>query len=219
MSSYKNAIDSKTAHINTLRAVIILLILVVFYISYGWSKAPERLTIDIPPDLRSGVSQPADHKHPANVFAFGQYVYQALNTWQTSGKIDYKANIHSLQCYLTPEFRQNLETDYEQRVIERSIERTRNVIPIAGREYDNRRIFIQNQNSWVGFYDLNMVERINGEIVRNLFAQYSLKIIRYNQNPSCNPFGLAIAGFHKAPARLEGFLQNNIAELGVTPSE
>lgn len=219
MSSYKNAIDSKSAHINTLRGVILLLICVIFYIANGWSKAPESLTIDIPPDLRSGVSQPHSHKHPPNVFAFGQYVFQALNTWQTSGTDDYMANIYALQCYLTPDFRQTLETDYQKRLANRSLNRTRNVVPIAGREYDNRRIFIQNENSWVGFYDLNLVERISGEVVRNLFAQYSLKIVRYNQSPGCNPFGLAIAGFHKSPARLEGFLQDEVGINGANADE
>lgn len=216
MSKYQSAIHGRDAHILTLRGVIALLVVVILYIGHGWSKSPENLTIDIPPDLRSGISQPADHKHPANVYAFGLYVWQQLNNWPSIGETDYPQRIDTLRCYLTPDFKQTLEVDFSKKAENSELSRQRHLLEIPGRHFNEKRIYIENDQSWVGFYDINLVETYNNEIIKDIFAQYSLRIVRYNQNPSCNPFGLAIDGFYKRPVRLEGFKQesSNVASTG-----
>lgn len=207
MSRFKSANDSKSAHINTLRAIIGVLVLFIFYILHGWSKAPEKITVDYPPDLRGWTSLPVGHKHPPNVYAFGLYIYQQLNNWPANGVDDYPMRINELGCYFTHDFKQLLETDLEKKRQQGTLGRTRQIMQIPGREYDNRRVMIESDSSWIAFFDLNLVETLKNETIKNLFAQYSIRIVRYHQNPTCNPFGLAIDGFLRRPARLEGFLQ------------
>ena len=217
MSNYKSAVHGRDAHIMTLRGVIGCLIITILYIANGWSKSPERLIVDIPPDLRSGTSMPADHKHPANVYAFGLYIFQQLNNWPKSGEEDYANRIDTLTCYLTPDFKQTLEVDMSEKAVNSELSRKRYIQEIPGRQFSSKRVFIENDASWVSFYDINLTETYNNEIIKNIFAQYSLRIVRHNVNPECNPFGLAVDGFYARPARLEGFKQETqLTQLGGT---
>ena len=54
MSKYLYALAGRDKHILSLRIVIVALVVLLIFIVWGWKSAPDKLTIHIPPDLRSG---------------------------------------------------------------------------------------------------------------------------------------------------------------------
>ena len=136
MSRYKSALNGRDAHIITLRFVILVLFVLLLYIAHGWSKAPERITVDIPPDLREGASMPVNYKNPSNVYAFGLYIFQQLNNWPKSGDADYYNRIQTLQCYFTPDFMQTLELDLSKKEALGQLGNKRTISEIPGRHYE-----------------------------------------------------------------------------------
>lgn len=82
---YHKAMDIQQAHINTLRGVIVAQMIVIGALWYGWQSAPRDLTVHLPPDIRAGTSLgPARCRQ--SVYAFGQYIFQQLNRWETDGQ-------------------------------------------------------------------------------------------------------------------------------------
>ena len=74
MRRYRYEIDNVRAHLRSLWAVIAKQVLVITALWFGWSRAPERLTVHIPPDLRSGATLAVDEVSPSNVYAFAFYI-------------------------------------------------------------------------------------------------------------------------------------------------
>lgn len=54
MSRFRNEVAHLQAHVRTLRMASGALFLVTLLLGAGWWSAPSRLTISVPPDLRSG---------------------------------------------------------------------------------------------------------------------------------------------------------------------
>lgn len=203
MAKTKKALDGRDSHIRTLRGVIAVLILIIAYSQWGWSQAPKQIRVDIPPDLRSGSSMGINERHPFNVYSFGIYIWQQINNWPVSGELNYKQNLHKLSCYITPKFKQALEQDYIEKGRRAELKRTRGLQEMYGRPYTPKRVWVESQDSWVAYYDVSIKETYRGETVKDIFARYPLRIIRYDNNPECNPWGLAIDGFYENPKRLE----------------
>lgn len=102
MSRFRHALAERDNHILTLQAVIVLLCLCLAGVGYGWYRAPQKLTLWFPPDLRSGSTRPWWEVPPASVYAFTFYIFQQLNRWPDNGEEDYLHNLRSLRAYLTP---------------------------------------------------------------------------------------------------------------------
>lgn len=209
MSRQKKALDGRDAHIFTLRALIVILALGMFGSIIGWQGAPERIKIDIPPDLRSGSTRGIAERHPFNIYSFGYYIFQQLNNWPVDGKKDYKERIHQLSCYITPEYKAWLERDYDRRIKNHELNRTRAAQEMPDRPYKPNRIYAESGDSWVAYYDLNIKETFRGEKVKDIFARYPVRVVRWDVDPECNLWGLALDGYYKTPSRLEGHLQED----------
>ncbi|WP_163288462.1 DUF2895 family protein, partial [Enterobacter hormaechei] len=54
MSKFRHALQNRDQHILTLRMICGVLVLCLFVAFAGWMRAPAKLTIHNPPDLRSG---------------------------------------------------------------------------------------------------------------------------------------------------------------------
>ena len=132
MARLKKALDGRDSHILTLRILIGILAIALFYSIAGWKAAPEHIKIDIPPDLRSGSTRGIQERHPFNVYAFGYYIFQQMNNWPVEGVEDYKKQINRLSCYITPRFKGELERDYEQRLKRHELNRTRALQEMPG---------------------------------------------------------------------------------------
>ena len=209
MARLKKALDGRDSHILTLRILIGILAIALFYSIAGWKAAPEHIKIDIPPDLRSGSTRGIQERHPFNVYAFGYYIFQQMNNWPVEGIEDYKKQINRLSCYITPRFKGELERDYEQRLKRHELNRTRALQEMPERPYTNKRVYVESGDSWVAFYDVNIKETFRSEIVKDIFVRYPVRIVRWDVDPECNLWGLALDGFYKNPKRLEGNQQEN----------
>ena len=203
MSKVKRALDSKDSHIKTLRIVIAILTLIIAYSQWGWSQAPKNITVDIPPDLRSGSSRLIGEKHPYNVYSYGLYIWQQINSWPVSGEEDYKKNIERLSCYITPKFKAELLQDYNDKGRRAELKRTRYIQEMHGRGYQPERVFIESKDSWVAYYDIGIKESYRGQKIKDIYARYPLRIVRMDANPECNPWALAIDGIYEKPKRIE----------------
>ena len=209
MARLKKALDGRDSHILTLRILIGILAIALFYSIAGWKAAPEHIKIDIPPDLRSGSTRGIQERHPFNVYPFGYYIFQQMNNWPVEGVEDYKKQINRLSCYITPRFKGELERDYEQRLKRHELNRTRALQEMPDRPYTDKRVYVESGDSWVAFYDVNIKETFRSEIVKDIFVRYPVRIVRWDVDPECNLWGLALDGFYKNPKRLEGNQQEN----------
>ena len=79
MRRYRYEIDNVRAHLRSLWVIIGVQIVVILALWFGWSQAPQRLTVHVPPDLRSGATLAVDEVPPANVYSFAFYIFQQLN--------------------------------------------------------------------------------------------------------------------------------------------
>lgn len=208
MSRIKKALDGRDSHIFSLRVLLGVLVIALFFTMSGWKASPEHIKIDIPPDLRSGSTRGIKERHPFNVYAFGYYIFQQMNNWPVKGVDDYKKQINRLSCYITPRFKGELERDYEQRLRRHELNRTRALQEMPGRAYNEKRVYTESGDSWVAFYDVNVKETFRSEIVKDIFVRYPVRVVRWDVDPECNLWGLALDGFYKNPKRLEGHQQD-----------
>lgn len=211
MATVKRALDGRDAHILTLRVVIFVLVTVIAYTMWGWSEAPKRIKVDIPPDLRTGSSRGIEERHPYNVYGFGLYIWQQLNNWPVSGDKDYTDNIAKLTCYITPRFKADLVRDYEQKARRSELRRTRALQEMFDRPYVPKRVWIESGDSWVSYYDVSIKESYRGETVKDIYVRYPIRVVRWDTDSECNPWGLALDGFYEDPKRLDGRATDELA--------
>ena len=77
------------------------------------------------------------------------------------------------------------------------------------RPYTPKRVYTESNDSWVAFYDVNVKETFRSEIVKDIFVRYPIRLVRWDVDPECNLWGLALDGFYKQPRRLEGAIVEN----------
>lgn len=209
MGRVKKALDGRDSHIMTLRITIGVLLLACIGMYAGWKSAPEHIKIDIPPDLRTGSTRGIDERHPFNIYAFGIYIWQQLNNWPVEGTKDYEERINALSCYLTPSFKAYLDADYDNRRRRHELTRVRHIQEMPDRPYTPKRVYVESSDSWVVFYDINVNESLKGSPVKDVFIRFPLRIVRWDVDPECNLWGLALDGFYKQPSRLEKSKQDD----------
>lgn len=203
MSRFRNALANQAAHIATLRVSALTLLGLNLMLAFGWYSAPKELIVHLPPDLRSGSTRKLSDVPAHSVYAFAFYLFQQLNRWPVNGEVDYPNRIHSFAQYLTPEFAEALQADFESKRAQRELQnRQRAVHEVPGRVYESRRVKIESTDSWVVYLDLQILETYRGETIKNTAVRYPLRVVRYDVDPEQNPFGLALAGFETAPERL-----------------
>ncbi|WJV25625.1 PFL_4703 family integrating conjugative element protein [Pseudomonas chlororaphis] len=206
MSRFKNEVAHLSAHVKTLRIGVGALFVLLLVVSGGWWSAPRDLTIHVPPDLRSGSTRKWWEVPPESVYAFTYYIFQQLHRWPTNGEEDYPRNLHALSGYLTPACRAYLQQDFESRRVAGELrQRVRGVYEIPGRGYGddpNLRVKVLSDKDWIVTLDLNADEYYGSEPVKRALVRYSLKVVRSDQDPERNPFGLALDCYSQPPQRI-----------------
>ncbi|MEQ8233115.1 MAG: TIGR03746 family integrating conjugative element protein [Gammaproteobacteria bacterium] len=204
MRRYRYEIDNVRAHLRSLWAVIAIQVLVIAALWFGWSRAPERLTVHIPPDLRPGAVLAVDEISPPNVYAFAFYIFQQLNRWPEDGASDYGRAIFRVSPYLTPRYRADLIAELEQKGRQGELAyRVRGVQEIPGHGYEERRVDLLNEATWIVWLDLDLLESVKGMTVKRTAIRYPLRVVRYAVDLETNPWGLALDGFGaEGPRRL-----------------
>ncbi|UOB57007.1 TIGR03746 family integrating conjugative element protein [Burkholderia pyrrocinia] len=206
MSRFKNEVAHLSAHVKTLRIGACALFVLLLVLSAGWWRAPRDLTIHVPPDLRSGSTRKWWEVPPESVYAFTYYIFQQMHRWPTDGEQDYARNLHALSAYLTPACRAYLQQDFESRRTAGELrQRVRGVYEIPGRGYGDdpsERVKVMSDRDWIVTLDLNADEYYGAEPVKRAQVRYSLKVVRYDQDPERNPFGLALDCYSQPPQRI-----------------
>ena len=203
MSRYRKIVDDQSAHIRTLRVLLLGVFGLNLILAFGWYRAPKSLIVHQPPDLRSGSTRRAIDVPAHSVYAFALYLFQQVNRWPVNGEEDYWNRIHNFSAYLTPEFAEALKIDFSTKQTRRELQdRQRAVYEVPGRVYEASRVTIESRDSWVVSLDLQIVESFRGETIKNTAVRYPLRVVRYDVDPELNPFGLALAGFVAPPERL-----------------
>jgi integrating conjugative element protein (TIGR03746 family) len=204
MNRYRHEIDNVRAHLRTLWAVIGLEALIIAALWYGWSEAPKELTVHVPPDLRSGATLAVNEVPPANVYAFGFYLFQQLNRWPEDGARDYGRAIFRISPYLTPKYRAELIADLDLKGRKGELAyRVRGVQGIPGHGFAERRVDMLGNGVWVVWLDLDLFESVKGMTVKHTAIRYPLRVVRHAVDLEANPWGLALDGFAgEGPRRL-----------------
>lgn len=207
MSRFKNEVNHLQSHVKTLRIVITAILLLATFMGVGWFRAPQNLTIHVPPDLRSGSTRLWWDVPPESVYTFGFYIFQQMNRWPTDGEVDYSRNIFALSAYLTPSCRTFLDQDFRIRQDNGELrKRVRGIYEIPGRGYgDNptERVKQLSRDEWLVTLDVAADEYFGAEQVKRALVRYPLKIVRMDVDPEKNPFGLALDCYSSAPQRIE----------------
>ncbi|MCP4305812.1 MAG: TIGR03746 family integrating conjugative element protein, partial [bacterium] len=154
MSRLRNQIDATRAHVQSLWAIIVILCGLLLYALTGWVQAPDRITLHYPPDLRAGAVLSIREVPAPNVYAFTYYLFQQLNHWPEDGAQDYGNNLYRLSAYLTPRFREQLIARMKLKAHRGELsERVRTVQEVPGMGYEDRRVKVLDDRTWVVWLD------------------------------------------------------------------
>lgn len=211
---FLNALHNAQAIIRIQWAVIALLGAITFFAVDGLRRAPSKMDLHIPPDLSAGaVVRPGEVQSP-NVYAFALAIWQQVNRWAENGEKDYGKQIFAMAAYLTPDCRQTLQEDINNRARRGELTlRTRVLGEVAGRGYDDSRVTAIGRGIWRVQLDTEVHEHVRGELVKHIYVRYPLRVVRYAFDPQTNPYGLAIdcSLSEEQPTRLEP------ADVGMAP--
>ncbi len=204
MRRYRAGIDNVRAHLRSLWAVILLQVVVILALWFGWSQAPKHLVVHIPPDLRSGASLAFNEVSTSNVYTFAFYLFQQINRWPDDGAEDYGKAIFRASPYVTPRYHAELLADLELKGRQGELaRRVRGVQEISGHGYEERRVDVLAPGVWVVWLDLELFESVKGMTVKKTSIRYPLRVVRLDIDPETNPWGLALDGFAtEGPRRL-----------------
>lgn len=202
-SKYADALTARDQHIKTLRLLCAGLAVACLGIWWAGLKNPSDFTLHVPPDLSAGSVQRVGEVPKPNIYAFAYYIFQQLNRWQTNGEDEYPKKIERLQCYLTPAFQNQLKSDLaSRRVLGELRDRERSVAEVAGRGFSSERVFAESQTRWQVFLDIEVRESFKGQSVKLTHIRYPMRVVAYDVDRECNPWGLALDGYVEEPRRL-----------------
>lgn len=214
MSKYLNALTGRDKHIQSLRFVIVILLVIILAMAWGWKSAPKDLTIHIPPDTRTGSTRLWSDIDPSNIYSYAFYIFQQLNSWPANGEVDYKRNINKLSPFITPQCKTVLLNEYEERRIGGELrDRVRAIGEIDGRGLNSKvknyqtgmfepRVKILSDKAWIVTFDFYIDEYYKGEAVKRTMARYPLSVVKSDTDPETNPWGLKLNCYASQPLKL-----------------
>ncbi|EOF5098448.1 PFL_4703 family integrating conjugative element protein [Salmonella enterica] len=207
MSRFRNEVLHLQSHVRTLRIAITALFILTLLLSVGWWSAPQFLTIHVPPDLRSGSTRKWWEIPPESVYTFTFYIFQQLNRWPHNGEEDFPRQIHALSAYLTPRCEAHLQQEFATRRDSGELrQRVRGVYEIPGRGYGDsptQRVRLLSRDQWIVTLDLAADEYYGAEQIKRALVRYTLDVVRQDNDPEHNPFGLALNCYRQPPQRIE----------------
>jgi len=204
MSRAKNELDHEVFKKKTWRGMSIFLGFLLIFGGLIHQSRIQDIDVHIPPELSNGAAQKANFVPEPNVYLFTSNILQALNNWTENGETDFKRNIEAYQHYLTPAFKEQLLTLYENKRKRGELaERIRGGQELFGHEYDEARVRALAPNVWRVDIDLKIREWFRGMKVKDVDLAFPIRVVRYDINRQLNPWGLALDGFIELPERIQ----------------
>ncbi|HFD80635.1 MAG TPA: TIGR03746 family integrating conjugative element protein [Gammaproteobacteria bacterium] len=169
----------------------------------GLAVAPHRIDVYTPPDLRYSYISKIGQVPKVHVYAFADYIFPLLHTWENDGAEDYKAMRDRLKGFLTPSFQDFIYADIKARQKKGELsKRTRTIVPAPGAAYSEKSVVQLGPDAWRVWLDYHVTERIDNRVVKDIYVRYPLRIVRYHVPREYNPWQLAIDGYVGKPVRL-----------------
>ncbi|GEK15392.1 PFL_4703 family integrating conjugative element protein [Aliivibrio fischeri] len=200
-SRFRSALAGRDAHIRSLRVSLVCVSALALYALWGWNRAGDEIIVHNPPDLSAGASRTWSEVPKPNVYDFAVSIFTQVNRWVSDGSEDYQKNLHLYSYYFTPQCRQILEQDYNQKRLKGELSgRERSLSQIPGYGYEDWRVRSHSRDNWTVQADLQLSEYVGGVEVKSSAIRWPLKVVRYDVDRNNNPWGLAIDCFD-GPAR------------------
>ncbi|MEE9493611.1 MAG: TIGR03746 family integrating conjugative element protein [Gammaproteobacteria bacterium] len=203
MSRYDDLLAGKDKIIRVLWSTLIITAALAALLGIGWMQSPKNIRVYIPPDLSNGASMSLGEIKKGNIYLFALKIWQQLNRWDTDGSVDYEKKITQYKDYLTPAcYQDRLDSISIKRKKRELSGRQRTIEEIPGRGFSNKRVQVNNFNSWTVSLDVQLKETMLGETIKIRHVNYPIRVVRYNVDPQNNIFGLAIDCLADAPRRI-----------------
>ncbi|GIC77588.1 PFL_4703 family integrating conjugative element protein [Moritella sp. F3] len=198
-----NELSAKDKHLRDSKIVMFIMLLVILALIAALASAPSRLRVYVPPVLTRGSEMYAGEVPKPTIYSLAYMIFQTLNTWDKDGAIDGKENLESFRCYITEDFRGKLEDAHEQRLQRGEASgRVRYVSEAHDTGYDEKMVIPKSAGKWHVQLDLKLNEFINSTLVKQATVRYPLVLVADDSTPSCNQWGIKIAGFYTTPHRI-----------------
>jgi hypothetical protein len=203
--SYHREIHNVRTHIATLRLALLALTLLAVFMGWGWHNAPR-----VP--HRAHPAGPACRLAATGARgAAGERVcvcllHLAATEPLAGGRAaGLRPQRLSPVGVVTPAFRAQLTQDIEERGRRGELlGRVRMAREAPGAGFEPRRVeVVRDGDAWVVWLDLEITESVRGMNVKHTQVRYPLRVVRYDVDREKNPWGLALAGFASAPARID----------------
>ena len=65
-----------------------------------------------------------------------------------------------------------------------------------------------NPSAWVVLLDIELIEKIKGETIKQLYLRYPLRVALYDIDRKSNPWMLALDGYQEEPTKISKELDN-----------
>lgn len=201
--SMVSLVQELQSHIQSLRIVIVLLLVVLVYSTYSSVSARDELVVHIPPDLTNGATMQVGEIPRASVFIYTSHLWLEFNTWMDNGNKDAFANMAAYREYFAPNFLKLMSNEYEGKRSRGELDRQRRLSLLPGNTVEAmKRVNPISKNSWVVYLDVIDEEFYLGERVKNAKIRYSLLVERVETSVEKNPVGVRIVGFKEQPTLL-----------------
>ncbi len=192
--NFKSVLDVERQASRFKTRIIIGLLIAISIMAFGWSSAPNQISLHYPPDLRSGATMKIGEISEAEVYLFADYILQQLNNWPKNGEKDYQSKISILRSYFTPTYQAELLRDYDTRKKQGELrKRVRNWSPVPGTAYDDSFV-VNTGQGWVVWLDVQIREYVSGGKVKELLLKVPMRVVPYDVDRESNPWGLALDG-------------------------
>ncbi len=207
--AYLSLLQAQKSHINTLRMAFAGAVVVGVAGMYLVREGPLDINVHTAPNMeQASVTRVHAGVAPIprpNVYGFAYYIWQQANRWNRDGGKDYGAQIFVLQDYVTPRCREYLEQDMRAKAGSGELNgRTRSVSELPGSAYTAARVVPEGASAWTVYLDLNIVETMRGQVVKDTNVRYPLRVVRYEVDMQKNPWRMAIDCSNTTlPTRLE----------------
>lgn len=188
-------------HILSLRITFVLQTLIILGLIAALYKAPDDITLYVPPDLSNGAVMQIGDVPKANVLSTVSYLWIEINSWIKNGEDDAFEQLDLYRDYFSYDFREQLYKSYRALKVRGELDRVRKVSLVPGMIHEvDKRVFEEVKNqAWVVYLDIVVEDYYLGELVQHVRARYPLKVERVETNYDRNPLGLIVTGFDKKP--------------------
>ena len=199
----KNIIVLQDKRVRDWRIFCAVLVFIILVQQYSSTQTVDDITVHIPPNLARGATQQGGEVPAPNIYTFTYYVFQKINTWEKDGAKEGLGNLDNYRCYLTDDFAADLRNMHSSRTAKgETRNRKRSVRESDQKGFDPSKVYNVTENKWVVKLDLLVRESIEQTEIKNVHVRYPLLVVKDDTDPSCNLWGIKLAGYNSTPKRI-----------------